>query len=153
MKMVGAAGPKYKVSDENKAEFITPLRKEEIPGTKLSRLLDDFIVYSARYKCIIISPKGMIADGESWFAKDSDEAGWTHDNAYRSDSVTWDLNGNQLPGLNRRQADDLFDEISELDDSKISFWKWLAVRALGHWSYHRMPVMADLETVIKVLGK
>lgn len=142
------------IKDEKKAQFLTGLCQESIPCCGLYRLLEDFVVYSAVMKRIIVSPKGMIADGESFPIKSSDEAGWTHDNAYRKDSVTWDATGMvKMPGLNRSQADAVFDEISNLDDVNFVFsWvKWVMVRTLGHWSWHKMNVLDDLDTVKRFL--
>lgn len=145
---------KYRVKDETKPELLSYVCQRIIPCTKLYELLEDFVVYSAVVKRIIVCPKGMIADAESFPLKSSDEAGWIHDNIYRKDSVTWDVTGLiKLPGLNRSQGDAVFDEISKLDDvSKAFSWvKWAMVRTLGHWSWHKLNVMDDLETVKKVL--
>jgi hypothetical protein len=145
----------YEIKSLNKPAFLTDLCQRAITGTNLYELTEDFVVYSAVVKRIIVCPKGMIADAESFPLKSSDEAGWVHDNIYRKDSVTWDSTGLiKMVGLNRSQADAVFDEISKLDKvSKIFSWvKWGMVRTLGHWSWHKLKVMDDLETVKKVLG-
>lgn len=145
---------KYIVKNPDKAELLSEIRQRVIPCTKLYELLEDFVVYSAVVKRIIIAPKGMIADAESFPLKSSDEAGWIHDSIYRKDSVTWDITGLiKLPGLNRPQGDAVYDEISKLDEvSKAFSWvKWFMVRTLGHWSWHKLNLMDDLKTVQKVL--
>jgi hypothetical protein len=150
-------GHVFHVTDFNKSELLTPIRQEAIPRTSLYKLLDYYDVYSALFQCVISSPPNMIADGESFPWKSSDEAGWAHDNAYRKDSVVWRcVRGiwTKCPGLNRRQGDALFFEISNLDgvNEEFSYAKWLAVRTLGHWSWHKMNVLDDLETVKRYLG-
>jgi hypothetical protein len=141
------------------ARFITTLKQEAIPGTIYYRLLEDFIVYSAILKRIIVCPAGMICDAESFKLKSSDEAGWIHDYLYRKDSITWhkdiitlsgiNLNPSlQLKGVNRRIADKVFEEISVLDNvsAAFSWWKWATVRLLGHNCWHRYTVMQDIST-------
>ena len=145
----------YDIKRQDKPAFLTDLCQRAIPATKLYELIEDFVVYSAVVHRIIVCPKGMIADAESFPLKSSDEAGWVHDNIYRSDSVTWDSTGLiKMPGLNRSQADAVYDEISKLDKAgtMMSWVKWFMVRTLGHWSWHKMQVMADLNTVKKALG-
>jgi hypothetical protein len=146
---------------EDRACFINTLKQEAIPRTKYSRLLEDFIVYSAVLDRIIIIPKGMVCDAESFFIKSSDEAGWVHDYLYRKNAITWKLgcltwNNNLFTidndfkymcrNVNRRLADKVFEEMSIVDDVSCGFsWvKWLAVRIGGHWCWHRYHVMQDI---------
>jgi hypothetical protein len=134
---------------EQTAKFLTPLKYEEIAGTKYIRLLDDFVVYSFYLKRTIIVPKGFVCDGESVFFKSSTEAGVVHDYLYRSDSVTWDISRmtyKKLTGANRREADAVFEEMSRLDKAGyvMSWLKWAAVRVFAHGCWHKHNVMDDV---------
>jgi hypothetical protein len=136
-------------------QFLTHVCQEAIPKTKLYRLLKDFVVYSGVADGVIVCPKGMIADEESFPIKSSDEAGWVHDTLYRKDGVVFHVNGYvKMPQLSRRKADAVFDEISKLDNVSnwFSWTKWLVVRVLGYNSWHKLNMLDDLETVKKVLG-
>lgn len=122
-------------------------RYEEIPGTQYIKLTDDFLVYAARIKRVVIVPKGFVCDGESFLLKSSTEAGVVHDYLYRSDAIVWDIKCfTSYPGPTRRDADGIFKDISEIDRAgkAMSWLKWAAVRMCARKYFHKHWVMDDV---------
>ncbi len=129
-----------------KAEFLTPLRLEDVDGEHFL-LLEPLKFYSAELGKVVVVPAGMLTDFASiprglWNILPKtgkhDRAAVVHDGGYRG--YLLDTNGRAL-AFTRGQVDRLFLEGMEASGvgrvaRRLMYW---GVRVGGHWAWKGEP--------------